>query len=334
MKTRALLAIAVLGIALPALAQTCTSPQVPVAGNCTLVTILGWAAAGGGTQSVINFYVPPNAIGPINFEVTGLSSSLGSAYTGYFGILVGAPGQPGSYGVQTLADLISNTSDNNNQIYPATSNSVLITQVCWDPTCTTAAPANANPDMFSMQIIAQSPFSSDIALGPNPLLTIQFVNGSQVTWQETESAGRTNSAFDYIPGINLGATPATRYVYNGAAVTTPFDAISISNINNTQPITGSVIIQDVNANTIATATIPAIPPGGAAGYLLIGRNPADTLGLFPSSTVLPADANGIFHGSLLVGTTGQITAGFTTVLAQEYNGDSMLNLPVLHGTVP
>jgi hypothetical protein len=234
----------------------------------------------------------------------------------------------------TLAGLISNTANGANQIYPGNSSPVLVTQVCWDPTCTVAAPAGANPDMFSMQITAQSPITSDIILGPNPLLTIQFVNGSQVTFQETESAVRTNSAFDYIPGINLGATAATRYVYNGAAVTAPFDAISVSNINNTQPITGTVIIQDVNGNTIVSATLPAIPAGGAAGYLLIGRFPGDTLGLFPSSTALPeADPMGIFHGNLVVSTVGQTTNGFTTVLAQEYNGDSMLNLPVLHGAV-
>lgn len=282
----------------------------------------------------MNFYVPPNASGPINFEVTGLSSSLGSAYTGYFGILLGAPGQPGSVGVLTLADLISATSNNNNQVYPGNSSPALITQVCWDPTCTAPAPAGAAANMFSLQITAQSPVSADIALGPNPLLTIQFVNGSQVTWQETETAVRSNSAFDYIPGINLGATPATRYVYNGAAVTAPFDAISVSNINNTQPITGTVMIQDVNSKTIATANIPAIPAGGAAGYLLIGRTPGDSLGLFPSSTVLPADPTGIFHGNLVVSTTGQTASGFTIVLAQEYNGNSMLNLLVGHGAVP
>ena len=90
----------------------------------------------------------------------------------------------------------------------------------------------------------------------------------------------------------------------------------------------------MNANTVATAPIPAIPPGGAAGYLVIGRAPGDPLGLFPSNTVLPAGADGVFHGTLVVGMNGLSASGQCIVLAQEYNGNTMLNLPVFHSPVP
>lgn len=45
----------------------------------------------------------------------------------------------------------------------------------------------------------------------------QILNGSQVAFQEQEPAVHTNSPFSIIPGINLGATPQGRYVYNGLA---------------------------------------------------------------------------------------------------------------------
>jgi hypothetical protein len=104
----------------------------------------------------------------------------------------------------------------------------------------------------------------------------------------------------------------------------PFDALSVTN-PSTAPISGTVTIEDSNANTIATAPIPAIPPGGAAGYLVIGRTPGDSLGLLPSSTVLPAASDGIFHETLVVTMDGP-----NITLAQEYNGNAMLNLLVLH----
>ena len=166
------------------------------------------------------------------------------------------------------------------------------------------------------------------------MLTIQFLGSSGVTFEETESAQRSDSPFALIPGINLGAAPAGRYVYTGAAVNMPFDAISVSNLNNPNSISGTLTIQDVNAKTVATAPIPAIPPGGAAGYLVIGRAPGDPLGLFPSNTVLPAGADGVFHGTLVVGMNGLIVNGQCIVLAQEYNGNTMLNLPVFHSPVP
>jgi hypothetical protein len=55
---------------------------------------------------------------------------------------------------------------------------------------------------------------------------------------------------------------------------------------------------------------------------LIGRFPGDSLGLFPSTTVLPeADSQGVFHGVLLATFNGP-----AIFLAQEFNGNAMLNL--------
>ena len=51
-----------------------------------LTVALGWGIAGQGTDSVVTIYVPPSASGPVDVEVTGLYSNLGSAYTGIFGI--------------------------------------------------------------------------------------------------------------------------------------------------------------------------------------------------------------------------------------------------------
>jgi hypothetical protein len=178
--------------------------------------------------------------------------------------------------------------------------------------------------MFSMQFIELTPFSADLARTAPPQMTIQFLNGSQVTREETESARAGGAINSYIPGINIGATPAGRYVLAGTAYTQPFDAISVTN-QGTAAINGTVTLQDFSGNTVAMAPLPDIPAGGAAGYLVIGRSPGDTLGLLPSSTVLPAGSDGIFHGTLVVKMNGP-----NIVLAQEYNGNAMLNLLVLH----
>ena len=67
----------------------------------------------------------------------------------------------------------------------------LVTQVCWDPTCTAAAPGGAVPNMFSMQLLLLSPSVPDLNITPNPQLTIQFLNGTQVTVEETSNARST-----------------------------------------------------------------------------------------------------------------------------------------------
>jgi hypothetical protein len=320
MKLRALLAITVFAAALPALAApTCPAPYFVSGNNCAFATNFAWAAAGLGADSIVTFYVPPSASGPVTFQLTALNSSLGSAYTGYLGILTGVPGQPGKFGVVTLS------SANPTVVNPGQAWQFLITQVCFDPTCTAGAPAGAVGNMFSAQLVMLSPNSSDLDVTPNPQLTIQFLNGSQVTFEETSNARPGGPPVSYLPGINLGATPAGRYVYTGTAVNLPFDEFSVTNIGNNGPITGSVTIQDNNGNTVATAQIPAIPIAGAAGFLVIGRTAGDPLGLFPSSTVLPAGADGIFHGILIVTMSGR-----NVVTAQELYGNAMLNLLIFH----
>ena len=320
MKLRALLAISVFAAALTALAAPNCGPNYLVVGtNCGFATNVAWAAAGLGSDSILTYYVPPGASGPVTFQVTALNSSLGSVYAGYFGIVVSPPGQPDKFDVLTLSDAVGVT------VNPGQTFQVAITQVCFDLTCETAAPAGAVPNMFSVQLLMLSPNSSDLDVTPNPQLTIQFLNGSQVTFEETSNARPGGPPVSYLPGINLGATPAGRYVYDGAAVTQPFDEFSVTNESTTGPITGSVTIQDNNGNPIVTAQIPSIPVAGAAGFLVIGRTPGDSLGLFPSSTVLPAGADGIFHGILVVTMNGP-----NIVTAQELYGNAFLNLLIFH----
>ncbi len=333
MKLRALFAITVFAAALPALAATsCPAPQVLVGSNCTLLTALGWVTAGLGTDSVFSIYVPPNASGPVEIEVTALSSSLGSTYNGYFGFVGNQLGQPGSMQL-TLSDIVAGGPQSIGFVNPGTGFQFVITKLCWDPTCTSAAPAGAVPNMLSLQILLSSPNSADINLN-DVQLAVRFLNGSQVTFEEQETVLHTNSLFSIIPGVNLGATPAGRYVYTGTAVNLPFDVISVSNFSNPNPISGTLTIKVYNGNNIATAPIPAMPSGGSAGYLVIGRTPGDPLGLFPSSTVLPAGSDGIFHGILEVAMNGQTPNGLCIVLAQEFNGNTMLNLAVFHSPVP
>lgn len=334
MKLLAFLSLVASAAALPALAATgCPAPQVLVGSNCTLTSVAGWATAGAGTQTLVTLFVPPGASGSVRFEITALSSSLGSAYTGYFGIMAGAPGQPGQ--VFALADILNNQPGN---VGPGQQKQFVVTQVCFDPTCTAVPPAAFTgpnlSNMFSMQFVMSSPNPADIQATPNPLLTIQFLNGSQVTFEEQENAQRRDAPFAIIPGISLGATPAGRYVLNGTAYTEPFDVLSVSNINNPNPTNGTATLQDSSGNTIFTAPIPPIPPGGAAGFLVIGRFPGDPIGLFQSTTVLPAHPDGLFHGILVIGMNGLSPTGFNIVLAQEFNGNAFLNLPVFGSPVP
>src|SRR5262249_30013410 len=145
----------------------------------------------------------------VTFQPTAIHSILGNSYTGFFGILAGPPGQPGAYGVLTLANIGSQT------VNPGQEFQVMFTNVCCDPTCTTAAPSNASPpNTFSMEILISSPNSTDIGVTPQPQFTAQFLNSNnQVNTETVQNAQRTNSQFSYIPGINLAATPATRYFF-------------------------------------------------------------------------------------------------------------------------
>lgn len=332
MKSISLLAVTALAAALSAAAApACDPPGVVQGNNCTFTVDLPWAAAGLGNQSVLTIWLPPNVSGPVTFNVIGLSSSLGNAYTGYFGLQVHGTGKSNSK-IVTLADITTGAPGDIGQIAPGQGFSSTVTQVCWDPTCTASAPTGAIANMFSIQFLISTPNQDDI----NPANiqgTVQFLNGSgQVTFETTESSVFRISPYTIIPGVNIGATPAVRYVMNGAAYTAPFDAVSITNLNDPNPISGTLTLQDFDDNNIVSAPIPAIPPGGAAGYLVIGRTPDDSLGLLPSSTVLPAGADGIFHGVLLIQMNSGVPGG--GILAQEYNGNAMVNLPIFHSSVP
>lgn len=334
MKQQTIVAITVFTAALTATAApTCNPGQVVQGNDCTFTVALGWAIAGLGTQSVLNLYVPPNASGPVTFHVTKLSSSLGSSYSGYFGIRAGDTGKNDS-GIASLADITTGAPDDIGPIAPGTGISITVTEVCWDPTCTSPAPAGAIPNMFSMELLMASPRAND--LSPIDVLgTVQFLNGSgQVAFETTERSVHGNAPYSIIPGINIGATPDVRYVINGAAFTAPFDAFSISNLDNTGPVSGTVSLKGFDGHTIASIPFPSIPPGGAAGYLVVGRTPDDALGLFPSSIVLPAGSDGVFHGILEIQINGVAPTTQVTVLAQEYNGNAMLNLPVLGSGKP
>ena len=304
MNLRSLLAIPVLAAALPALAApTCPMPQVVQGNNCTLLTTAGWVIAGQGTATVFNMYVPPNASGPVSFDFTTLNSSLGSSYKGYLGFRANVPGEADSI-IVTLQDVVAGGPDSIGHVNPGEQELFTVTEVCWDPTCTSPAPPGAVPNMFSAQFLMSSPNPADIMLTPNPRLTLQFLNGNRVNWEGAENTQRANSPVSIVPNINLGATPETRYTYTGTAVNLPFAVLSVTNLNSPGAITGTVSLQDLKHNTVAQAILPGIPSEGAAGFLLIGRTPGDPLGLFPSSTVLPAGNDGIFHGTLVIQMSG------------------------------
>jgi len=267
----------------------------------------------------------------VTFQVNALNSSLGSSYTGYFGVKISSLDGTQTEGPFTISDILAGGPD---VLSPGEMQQTFITQVCWDPTCTSPAPAGAIPNMFSIQILISTPNTGDINL--NDLqLTVRFLTADgRVNLETQETALRTNSPFSIIPGINLGATPAKRYVFTGTSVNLPYDGLSISNLNNPNSVSGTATLKDSSGSPVASAPIPAIPPGGAAGYLLIGRTPGDPLGLFPSSTVLPAGADNVFHGTLEIATVGQTPNGQLIVLLQEYHGNAMLNALVFHSQVP
>ena len=317
MKTRDFVLTAILAAALPALAvPNCPAPQVPLDVNCTLTVTAGWGVAGLGTASVLTAYLPPTASAPVIVNLKALNSNLGSTYTGFLGVMVSTPGQPGAYVL---------TADNSVPaiLAPGKTVQLIMTQVCWDPPCHAAAPAGAVPNMVSVQEILSSTTPADINL-VSVQLTAQFLTGSQVEFQEAEMFQLPGPNVSYIPSVNIGSSPGTRYVYNGTAVTQPYAVLSITNTSGS-PITGTVTLVDRNNAFITNTAIPSIPVNGAVGYLVVGRNADDPLALYPYSIVLPPGSDGAFHGTLIVSMTGS-----NITLAQEFNGNSMLNLLVQH----
>jgi hypothetical protein len=328
-----LFALGVLAAALPAFAApTCNAGQTVVGNNCVLTVALGWITAGNGTDAILGVYVPPNVTGPIDMEITGLSSSLGDAYKGYFGFIVNTVGLSDTKQV-TLNDLVAGAPSSIGSIPGGGGFQAQITKICWDPTCTSAAPAGAVPNMLSMQLTMATPVTTDI--NTNDIqLTVRFLSGTQVTFEEQEFGIHSDSLVDIVPGISIGATPASRYVYNNGTLTQPFDVVSVSNLANPNTIGGTVTLKDYDGNIIASTPLPPIGPNAAAGFLVIGESGNGTAALFPSSTILPAGTDGNFHGILEVQTTGQVATGIVAVLAQEFNGNTMLNMPVFHSPIP
>src|SRR5207249_960539 len=110
-----------------------------------------------------------------------LASSLGSAYTGYLGVKVStADGIP--IGTFSLADIIASGADVN---VPGRLRQVVITQVCWDPTCTSAPPAGAMPNMVSVQVQVSSPNTADVVLN-DVTATVRFLSNGRVTFETPE----------------------------------------------------------------------------------------------------------------------------------------------------
>ena len=230
----------------------------------------------------------------------------------------------------TLSDIVAGAGEAIGTVLPRQLTQFQITQVCWDPTCTAAAPAGAVPNMFSLVLTLSSPNTADINTNIVQL-TARFLDANgHVTSQEQEPALHTNSQVSIIPGISIGATPATRYVLNGSAYVYPHDVLSISNFANPSSISGTAKLLDGDGNTVATANIPAIPANGAAGFLVVGRFAGDTSDYFLPASVLPAGADGVFHGNLVISMTGLTATGMNIVLSQEFNGNSLLNLFVWH----
>lgn len=307
---------------MPVLAASC-APYATVGNQCATTVNLGWATAGLGNDSIVGVGVPNTISAPVTYALTQLNSSLGASYTGFFGVMASIDG--------AAPQLYTLANSSPTLLLPGQGFIIQATQICFDPTCTSPPPAGAVSNMFSLQYEVLGASAADMAKLFTPLLTVRFLGTSNgVTYvtdeeQELGVVGTPTKMNFGVASVNEAATPLNRYVYNSSGqLTLPFDAFSVTNPSTTQSITGTVTLYDYNNNMVAQATIPAIPPLGAIGDLLFGRTPGDVLGLFPSSTVLPgADASGVFHGVLLATFSGP-----AIFLAQEYNGNAMLNLVI------
>jgi hypothetical protein len=290
----------------------------PVGLQCSRTVIFGWGAAGLGTQSVIALVSRPTASGPVQFQITQINSSLGTGYTGFFGIALSANGGTAStYSSGTVPAVT---------LQPGTESLFMVSQTCFNAGCTASAAAGAVPNMFSMQLTVTANTGADLDITPLPLLTIQFITGGKVTLQEQEqaldvtaipSSGRTS--------LNEGAADADRYVSVGGAFTEPYTAFSVTNPSSTATLTSSIVLSDFSGNQLATIPLPALAPQAAVAYLLVGRSAGDSLGLLPYSTLLPAGADGAFHGVYGVQASGPVV-----FLSQEFYGNSMLNAYIVH----
>jgi len=305
-----------LAAAMPVLAANCGTYAV-VGSQCAVTVNLGWGTAGLGTDSILGWAVPSTVSAPVTYQFTQINSSLGTSYTGYFGVVASVDTQTSQlYTAANTTPIV---------LSPGEGVIIQVTEVCFDPTCTSAAPSGAVANMFSTQIQILAASASDIQKLFTPTLIVRFLSSGIVTQEEQEQGvvGTITKTKYGLASVNEAATAATRY---STTAPLPFDVFSVTNPSSTTSIAGTVVLYDYNNNAVATATIPAIPPLGAAGYLLFGRSAGDTLGLFPSATPLPlsdVDSQGIFHGALLATFSGP-----AIFLAQEFNGNAMLNLIV------
>jgi hypothetical protein len=305
----------------PALAQSCGSYKV-VGTQCARTVYFGWGTAGLGTNSSVVLYVPGTVSAPVTFQLTQLNSSLGTSYSGFFGVM-SAPNQAAPPALLTAANATPNS------LNAGQGAALVITQVCFNAACTAAAPTGAVANMFSMQFQMLSSNAADLAKIPLPFLNVRFLDATSgvVNYEEQEVAVEDVSLLSAyaVDQMDEASMPGSRYTYTGTAVNLPFVAVSITNPSATQTLTGTLNVLNYANTVVATAPIAAIPPLGAAGYLLIGRTPSDALGLLSSSTVLPTLLSGsnVLHGAMSV--TFNSSAIF---LAQEFDGNAMLNLVV------
>ena len=290
----------------------------PAGTQCSRTVIFGWGAAGLGTQSVIALVSRPAASGPVQFQIAQINSSLGTGYAGFFGISLSANGAPASTYTSGTVPAVT--------LQPGTESLFVVSQTCFNAGCTASAPAGAVSNMFSMQVTITANTGADLDVTPPPLLTVQFITSGQVTVQEQEqaldvtaipSSGRTS--------LNEGAADEDRYVSVGGAYTTPYTAFSVTNPSSTATLTSEIVLSDFSGNQLASIPLPPLAPQAAVAYLLVGRNAGDSLGLLPYSTLLPAGADGIFHGVYGVRASGPVI-----FLSQEFYGNSMLNAYIVH----
>jgi hypothetical protein len=318
MKSRALVASLLFAAALPAFGAPNCGTYAVVGSQCARTVYLGWGIAGQSTQSWLNVYAPPSVSAPITFQMTALNSSLGTSYTGFFGVKSNR--QSTTDVLTTAASPISFTAQ------PGQGTYWVISNTCFNSACTATPPAaftgSFSTIMFSMQMQILGANATDLALVQLPLLTPKFLDSNgNVTLVEQEVAVEFPVSTAGINSLNEAGTPALRYVLSGASYVDAFLAFSVTNPSATQSLTGTLYLLDFNNNVVASSPIPSIPPLGASGYLLVGRSPGDTLGLFPYSTVLsPTGPEGVFHGTLRVNFSSP-----AIFLAQEFDGISMLN---------
>jgi len=292
----------------------------PVGPLCERTVVLGWGTAGQGTESVIEFISRPQTSGSVTFQFNQLSSSLGSSYGGYFGIVMSVGGTP--------AATFANGQIPSLTLQPGNVTQAVVTETCFNASCNVTPPAGLVSNMFSMQLTILAASGADLDATPLPLLTIQFLNSTgAVSYQEQEQAldiaaiGSSARA-----SVNEGASAQGRYYAPNGAYLQPYTAFSVTNPSSTSTLTASIVLYDFTGFPLATVPLPPIPPLGAVGYLLIGRSPGDPLGVLPFDTLLNSGADGIFHG--VYGITQ--ANGPVVFLSQEYYGNSMLNAYIVH----